>query len=115
MAQGEVNTKLLVIISTSDKEEMLTALMYAGNAKKHGWMEDIKVVFFGPSEKLVVDDAEISTKVIEVASTGDSFACKAISDRDGISNNLERLGVRVEYVGPTISDFIKEGYAPMVW
>lgn len=54
-------------------------------------------------------------KVIEFASTGDCFACKAISDRDGISKNLERLGVRVECVGSIISDFIKGGYAPMVW
>jgi hypothetical protein len=46
---------------------------------------------------------------------GETFACKAISDREGIREKIDEMGVTVEYVGIIISDYIKDGYAPMVW
>ncbi|MCW3992713.1 MAG: hypothetical protein NWE79_08375 [Candidatus Bathyarchaeota archaeon] len=93
----------------------MTGLMYARNALKQGWLADVKVIFFGPSERLVVQDDEVAERVKEVALVGESFACKAISDREGLSEEVEKLGVKVEYVGSIISDLIKDGYLPMVW
>lgn len=110
-----MGSKLLFVIATGDREKALSGLMYARNAMKRGWLEDVKVVFFGPSERLTVEDEQVSSVVKDVAVLGESFACKAISDREGVSEELERLGVRVEYVGSIISDLIKDGYVPMVW
>lgn len=110
-----VSSKLLVIIATGNKEKALAALMYTGNAMKRGWMEDVKVVFFGPSERLVVKEDEVSTRAMEISAAGGSFACKAISDKEEISEALEKIGIQVEYVGTIISDLIKAGYVPMVW
>ena len=110
-----MTSKLLVIIATGDKDKVLAGLMYAKNALKHGWMESLKVVYFGPSEQLMVTDPDVASAAIEVASLSDSLACKAISDREGISDRVGGMGVRVEYVGSIISDLIKQGYAPMVW
>ncbi|HUV34072.1 MAG TPA: hypothetical protein VMW22_04020 [Candidatus Desulfaltia sp.] len=110
-----MTSKLLVVIATGDKGKALTGLMYAKNALKRGWMEDVKVVYFGPSEQLMVTDPDVASAAIEVAGLGDSIACKAISDREGISDKVDGMGVRVEYVGSIISDLIKQGYAPMVW
>ena len=107
--------KLLVIIATGDKAKALTGLMYARNALKRGWLGDVKVIYFGPSERLMVEDSEVASAAIEVAGLGESLACKAVSDRDGISAKVEEMGVRVEYVGSVISDYVKQGYAPMVW
>lgn len=108
-------SKLLVIVATSDKEKALAALMYTGNALRRGWMDDVKVVFFGPSERLMVEDEEVSARAREISKTVGSFACKAISDRDEISGEIADLGVKVEYVGTIVSDLIKSGYVPMVW
>jgi hypothetical protein len=110
-----LSSKLLVIIATSDREKALTGLMYAGNALRRGWMEDVKVVFFGPSERLATQDEEVASRAREIAKAGGSFACKAISDREGISEGLEELGLKIEYVGTIISDLVKDGYVPMVW
>jgi hypothetical protein len=38
-----------------------------------------------------------------------------LSDRDGISDRIEGMGITVDYVGMIIADLIKEGYTPMVW
>ncbi len=105
----------MVIIATRDKAKALTGLMYAKNAIKHKWMDEVKVVYFGPSEQLMESDSKVADAAIEVAGMGESFACKAISDRDGISEQINGMGVRVEYVGTIISDYIKQGYIPMVW
>lgn len=110
-----MGSKLLVIIATGEKEKALAGLMYARNAMKRGWMEDVKVVFFGPSERLIVQDEQVADEVKDLALIGESFACKAISDRENLSAEVEKLGVKVEYVGSIISNLIKEGYLPMVW
>jgi hypothetical protein len=107
--------KLLVIIASGDKEKVLTGLMYSKNAIKREWLPDVKVVYFGPSERLMVEDSEVRDAAIEVANLGESFACKAISDREEISEKVDDMGIKVEYVGSIISDFIKDGYVPMVW
>ena len=110
-----MSSKLLVIIATGDKEKALTGLMYARNALRRGWLTDVKIVFFGPSERLIVQDDQVADEVKDIALLGESFACKAISDREGLSEEVEKLGVKVEYVGSIISNLIKDGYLPMVW
>lgn len=107
--------KLLVILATADKEKAIAGLMYARNALKNRWLDDVKVVFFGPAEKLAANDKEITWFIKEIIKERACFACKAISDKEGVSEKLEEIGVKVEYVGKIVSDSIKEGYVPMVW
>lgn len=110
-----MSDKLLIIISTGDKEKALTGLMYTRNVIKREWLPDIKVVYFGPSEKLMTTDPDVADAAIEVASLGECYACKAISDREEVSSKIDDMGIKVEYVGSIISEFIKKGYTPMVW
>jgi len=110
-----MESKLLVIIATGDREKALAGLMYARNVLENKLLDDVKVVFFGPSEKLAALDDEIALFIKDITSKGDCFACKAISDKKGLSRKLEEVGVKVEYVGTIVSNAIKEGYSPMVW
>ena len=110
-----MGSKLLVIIATGDKEKALAGLMYARNVLKNKWLDDVKVVFFGPSEKLVTLHDEIVWFIKDITTRCDCFVCKAISDKEGLSERLEEAGVKVEYVGTIVSNAIKEGYLPMVW
>lgn len=77
--------KVVVIISTGESEKALTGLMYARNAMQRGWMNDVKVIFFGPSERLLIEDERVAEMAKEICSTETSLACKFISDRDGVS------------------------------
>lgn len=110
-----MGSKVVVIVSTGEKEKAMTGLMYARNAKDRGWMEEVKVIFFGPSENLLVKDEDIQDMAMQIGQNEKPIACKFLSDRDGISENIASLGVDVEYVGTIISDLIKEGYIPMVF
>ncbi len=110
-----MNDKLLIIIATQNKEKALTALAYAHNTIKHNWLSDVKVIFFGPFENLITTDADIAKEVMAIAQMTGTTACKFLSDRDGISEEIANLGIAVDYVGTIISDHLKDGYVPMVW
>jgi hypothetical protein len=92
-----MSSKVMVIISTAEKDKALTGILYAKNAQKNNWVDNVRVIFFGPFENLVCEDED----VIQAAS--------------GASGKLEELGFNVEYVGALISDSIKAGYIPMVF
>lgn len=110
-----MSEKALVIISTGEVEKALTGLMWARNAMRFGWMEDIRVIFFGPSQKLLIKNDEVKKMAQEIAEAEKPIFCKYISDRDGNSEQIEQLGMDVQYVGTIISDFIKDDYVPMVF
>ena len=110
-----MSDKLLVIIASGDREKVLTALMYAKNTIKFGWIPDVRVMFFGPAENLLASDTDVKGSAAELANYGAPIACKFLSDRDGISEHIEAIGVEVDYVGTIIADLIKDGYVPMVW
>ena len=108
-------SKVMVIVSTAEKEKALTGIMYAVNAQKNKWVDDLKVIFFGPFENLMCEDEEVAQAASRLLEYETPIACKFLSDRDGISENLEKMGVNVDNVGSLISGYIEEGYIPMVF
>jgi len=110
-----LKANVLVIISTAEKEKALTGIMYAVNAIKNQWVDDLKVIFFGPFENLLGEDPEVTAAAAQLLEYQKPTACRFLSDRDGISEKLEKLGMDVDYVGAIISSYIADGYAPMVF
>lgn len=107
--------KILIIISTAEAEKVTTALMYAYKCRHKGWFKETKVVFFGPSQKLVLVDDQIKTMTKDLVDDDPPYACKTISDQDKLTEETERLGLKVEYIGSYISHLIKEGYTPLIF
>ncbi len=111
-----MSDKVLVIISTSDAGKARTGAMYALNSLKNGWMEEVKIVLFGPAQDLLLVDEELQNRIKEYQEIEESVvACKFISDRDEKSEALSKIGIQVQYVGEMISNYIKEGYVLMIW
>jgi len=111
-----VSDRIIAIISTGEPGKARTGAMYAVNALKHGWLEDVKMFFFGPAEELLLTDPELQQFLREYQAMEETaVACKVIAQRDGTDERIAALGVQVEYVGKMISDLIKDGYVPMVW
>jgi hypothetical protein len=110
-----MSEKLLITIASGDREKVLTALMYAKNTIKYGWLSEVKVIFFGPSENLLVSDSDVRESATELANLSEPIACKMLSDRDGISKRIKSMGIGVVYVGALIADLLRNDYTPMVW
>ncbi len=109
--------KVFVILSSQDREVLLeVGFTYPFNTAVHGWMDEVKIIFFGPSEKLVVNDVEVQGRLKEALDAGiHVMACKWCADRMGIADDLEALGIEVLYVGPVISELLKSGWASLTF
>ena len=108
--------KVLVIISSSDAEKVRTGMMYAVNSMRQAWLSDVKLIIFGPAQALLLKDRDLQERVALFQKiAGKAVACSYIADRDGIAVGTRALGIEVEPVGALISDYIKQGYVPMVW
>ena len=107
--------KVVIILSSGEKGKALTGIRYATRAQEEQWLAEVKVILFGPVEKLVLEDEEVRTALMGLQAFEPPVACKTISDKQGISESLSGFGLQVEYVGPLISRYIKEGYVPLVF
>jgi len=109
--------KVFCLVSTADREVVLeVGLIYPLNAARKKWMDEVIVIFFGPSEKLAANDVEVQGKIKELLDNGVKVvACKWCSDRMNITPLLENLGVKVDYVGSIISQLIKDGWAQLTF
>lgn len=111
-----MSSKIVVIIATADPNKAEAGMMYAVNSLKYDWMEDVKLIFFGPAEKALLEDPDMQELLLEFhRQDRQAIACKFLAERDGNGADLGDLGLDVQYVGSMISDYIKDGYTPMVW
>ena len=55
--------KVLIVISSSDREVVWTALLYARAAIASAWMGAAKVILWGLSSRVVAGDAELRDNV----------------------------------------------------
>lgn len=108
MSDSDEN-KLLIVWTGEDREVALNMVfMYGRNAKRYGWWEDIYLLVWGPSQKLLAEDEELQTKLAEMIDLGVRIgACKACADSYVITEQLEELGVEVFYSGQFLTDWIR--------
>ena len=107
--------RLFIVLASGDKEVALEmALFYPVTVAKEKYMEEVKVILFGPSEKLVARDKKVQKRIKTLQEAGVKVsACKYCSDRMGISEKLEELGITVEYVSSGIAQMLKDGWASL--
>ncbi len=111
MNEEKAADHLLVVWTSGDPEiAHKMVFMYAYNAQKNGWWNQVTLLIWGPSSKLTSEDAEIQEYLIKMQEKGvELLACKGCADSYGLSSILEDLGVGVKYTGTYLTDFIKSG------
>lgn len=104
--------RLFVILASGDKDVALeVALFYPVTLAKEKYMDEVKVILFGPSEKLVARDKQVQKRIKTLQKAGVKIsACKYCSDRMGVSDKLAELGITVEYVSSGIAQMLKDGW-----
>ncbi len=103
--------KLVILWTSGDRDVALKMVfMYTFNAMRNNWWEDITLVVWGPSAKLLTEDEELQDYLKRIMESGVTVkACKGCADLYGVSGNLEELGITVLYIGKEFTDYIKEG------
>ncbi|MCK9363128.1 MAG: DsrE family protein [Syntrophales bacterium] len=110
-------TKMFALITSDNREVALEAgLVYPLNAAKRKWLDEVKVIFFGPSEKLAAYDYEVQKMIKDIQDVGvEVLACRWCAERMNIVAPLEAAGLNVVYVGSVISDLIKDDWAQLTF
>ncbi|EWG06742.1 MAG: hypothetical protein ASUL_07989 [Candidatus Aramenus sulfurataquae] len=103
--------KALFLIMSGD-EKFDLAMRMAYNSFKNKRFEDIKVIYFGPSQKrLTTLEGEMKNMFQEMLQNKvvDS-ACVGVAQSMNIKSSLERLGVSLLPSGERVSHYVNNGY-----
>lgn len=91
---------------TADK----MVFMYTINCMSREWWDEVTLIVWGASTKLVSEDAHIQQRVKQAQEVGVYVtACKGCSDQLGVSEKLTELGIDVQYVGVLLTNILKSG------
>jgi hypothetical protein len=103
---------LVVVWSSGDPEVAEKAcLMYAGAAKRYKWFDEVILVVWGPSEKLLAENQTLKDMVASLQKDGLIVqACVACSNMYGVTNDLKVCQIDVKGMGVPLTKYLKRGY-----
>ncbi len=108
--------KVLVIISSGDKNVISTAVTFGIVSFEAKLYDDLKVFFFGPSEKVITEDKDLQSSLSKLIKDGITpVACVNLGNAFDITPKLTTLGFNVIPVGKAIADLVNQDYATMVF
>ena len=116
-AQETTNSRLAVLWTTGDPEVAHRAcLMYTHAAHKQKWFDEVVLVVWGPSARLLAADKDIQAKVKSMMQDGVKVqACVACADSYGVSGRLKELGIEVKGMGAPLTDMLKQGWKVLTY
>jgi hypothetical protein len=102
----------LILWTSGDREVALKMVfMYAYNCKKRGWMDTVRLLVWGPSAKLLSEDAELQEQLKGLKEVGvELYACKGCADLYGVSDELSALDLNVMYTGTMLAELQQQGW-----
>ena len=109
---GKAPNKLAVLWTSGDPDVAnRVAFMYAHNAKKVGWFDEVTLIVWGPSQRLLLDDKSLQAKVKAMQDDGVVVeACIACAMSYGIVEDLKKLGISVRGMGEPLSNYLKSDW-----
>lgn len=104
-----MDNALTIVWKTSNITTIETfVLLYATNAKKHGWFDHVDVIIWGDSQNVVATNQKIQNMLNKSIREGVTFyACKYCADHLDITPKLESLGINVMYTGTLLTERLK--------
>lgn len=100
----------LVVIWSSDDPYVAerVALMYTHAAKRNNWFNDVTLIIWGPSAKLIAENAKLQEKLKAMIADGVKVeACSACSNAYGTTEILKELGYDTKGMGVPLTNYLK--------
>jgi hypothetical protein len=107
------NSNKLAVLWTSGDPEVAEKMgfMYTYNAKKQGWFDEVVLIVWGPSAKLLSENEMLQDYVKKMQEAGVKVeACVACARMYGVDENLKNMGIDVKGMGIPLSDYLKKGW-----
>jgi hypothetical protein len=103
--------KLAVLWVSGDRDVAEKAcLMYTHNAKMQGWFDEVVLIVWGSSSRLLATDKALQDKIRQMGEDGVILeACIACSEMFGVTEELLELGIDVKGMGVPLTGYLKNG------
>ena len=110
-------SKLAVVWTSGDSEVAhKVCFMYTHNAKKAKWFDEVVLVVWGPSSRILAGDKKLQAAVKEMMRDGVSVqACVVCADMYGVAGRLREMDIEVKGMGRPLSDMLKGDYKVMTF
>lgn len=109
----EIKKEKLAVLWVSGDRDVAehSCLMYTHAAKRNGWFDEVVLIVWGSSSRLLAEDEVLQEKVKAMISDGVILeACVSCAERLGVTQELKALGIEVKGMGVPLTDYLKSGY-----
>ena len=109
----EPKTDKLAVLWTSGDPDVAekSCLMYTHAAKRNGWFDEVVLIVWGSSSRLLAENEALQEKVKAMIKDGVILeACIACSNMLGVTEELQALGIDVKGMGVPLTNYMKSGY-----
>ena len=113
VTEGRGQESKLAVVWTSGDPDVAhrVCFMYCHNAKKQKWFDQVVLVVWGPSARLLAADKDLQAKVKSMMDDGVQVqACVACADSYGVSDRLREMKIEVKGMGPPLTEMLKKGW-----
>lgn len=111
-ADSGAKSKVAVVWTSGDSEVAhKVCFMYTHNAKKQKWFDEVTLIIWGPSSRILAGDEKLQAAVKQMMKDGvDVQACVVCADMYGVADRLREMGILVRGMGKPLSDMLKSDY-----
>lgn len=108
--EAQPESKLTIVWTSGDPEVAhRMVLMYAHAAKTNGWFDEVRLIVWGPSSRLLAADKDVQAKIKAMQNDGViTQACIVCADSYGVTQTLRGLGLEVKGMGKPLSELVKD-------
>ena len=107
------NSNKLAVVWTSGDPDVAekVCFMYTNNAKKQGWFDEVVLIVWGPSAKLLTENKMLQEYIKRMQESGVKIeACYYCAEMYGVVDNLKNIGIDVKGMGVPLSNYLKDGW-----
>ncbi|MHC4110942.1 MAG: DsrE family protein [Planctomycetota bacterium] len=112
-AENRPSASKVAVVWTSGDSEVAhkVCFMYTHNAKKAKWFDEVVLIIWGPSSRILAGDKKLQAAVKEMMRDGVTVqACVVCADMYGVAGRLREMGIEVKGMGRPLSDMLKSDY-----
>lgn len=104
-----MENKLTILWTSGDPVTAeFMVFMYAENSLKRDWWEEVEIIVWGGSTKLVLENKAIQEKLLDLKTKGIKVGfCIACARELGVLDKLDQLGFETKSMGLPLTDAIK--------
>ena len=110
--KAPANSRLAVVWSSADPDVAhKVCFMYTHNAKRARWFDEVTLIVWGPSARLLAADKELQAKVRTMMADGVKVeACVVCADSYRVSDQLRKMGIDVKPEGKPLTDMLRQNW-----